>query len=507
MPPSSLRIELPAYCHSFQVRVTPTSTIRDVKQEIAKACPGSPSPDGQRLVWQGRFLKDDETVELLWKTSEEVQVIHLAVHPSAWRTLPHASPPLIALFTLPRLSPSRPSAQSQQSFTYLHYLHSMSLSVLSCGAVPLPTVPNVNELEVWRSNAQDFHRSRGWQWPAIYNQPFPSGSPEPGAENRGLPYLQLVSPDIPPTPPQTHALEVLSHTFATLSMVNDPSLYAPVNPSPYPPHPFVAATDVNQHLQQLGLPALRAAQNQGLNPNPVDANPMGPPGVPAPEIRAIPARALLIPLMFIAFRARPLLGLALSLYILYETWNALHVVLRDGNLDRDRNANANANAAGGAPAAPGAPAAQPAADGFTTQAVLDRLSTMNLPAEDAILDADAPAPAPAPSLVHQAKTFVTLFLLTLHPAAWDRRRTALRRREGRVRTEVNAREAAAFDAQQQESAREHRAAQGEEEPAVSADEAAKRRAREQMVQRHERRPAWLREYVQRVQFTEWVDDP
>ena len=67
MPPSSLRVELPAYSHSFQVQVTPSATIRDVKQEITKVCPGAPTAEGQRLVWRGRFLKDEEKLEDIWQ--------------------------------------------------------------------------------------------------------------------------------------------------------------------------------------------------------------------------------------------------------------------------------------------------------------------------------------------------------------------------------------------------------------------------------------------------------
>jgi len=62
-----LRIELPAYSHSFNVRVPPTSTIQAVKEEIARVCPGQPRTEGQRLIWRGRILKNDDKVEDLWK--------------------------------------------------------------------------------------------------------------------------------------------------------------------------------------------------------------------------------------------------------------------------------------------------------------------------------------------------------------------------------------------------------------------------------------------------------
>lgn len=346
----------------------------------------------------------------------------------------------------------------------------------------------------------------------------------------GLPYLQLKNPGATPTPAQAHALRVLSHTFAFLSMANDPLLHAPMNP--YPSNPYATATILNQRLQDLGLPALRLAHN-AANPNPNDPNipnPLVAAGAGGAELRAIPMRALMVPLLMLAFRTllllyffspskRPLFGLILSVWILYEAWNAMRMVLNDGN---DRGADRAGNAAapngpaaagqqGGAvpglagPGANGAaPNAAPGSSGFA--AVLDRLAMLNLATEDAILDTDAPAPPP--SLVQKAKMFVALFFMSLHPAAWDRRRIALRRREGRVRTEANAREAALHDRAQRQGQGEAdgQQGQGQGQPRTEEDEA-RARAREQMVIRHERRPAWLQQYVQRVQYTEWVDDP
>lgn len=62
-----LRVELPAYSHSFVIQVPLSSTILDVKQEILRSCIGAPRPDGQKIVWRGRFLVDHEKVQDLWK--------------------------------------------------------------------------------------------------------------------------------------------------------------------------------------------------------------------------------------------------------------------------------------------------------------------------------------------------------------------------------------------------------------------------------------------------------
>ena len=302
-------------------------------------------------------------------------------------------------------------------------------------------------------------------------------------------------------------------------------MYAPPF-SPYPPHSYAPPTNVNQRLQQLGLPPLRVAHNQGPNGNPVDGNPLGPQAAAAPEIRAIPLRALIVPLMMLAFRTllllyffspskRPLFGIILSFWILYEAWNALHLVLHDGN-DRGANGAADAGAPAGGPGqrgpagpagaagpGPNVPGLRPPAGRANVSAVLDRLAAVNLSAEDALLEADAPAPS-APGVVQKARMFATLFLMTLYPAAWDRRRNALRRREGRIRTEANMRDAAMDERRAQEG---QEGGEGQQQQQQSEEDAARARARLHMVERHERRPGWLKGYVERVQYTEWVDDP
>jgi hypothetical protein len=62
-----LRVELPAYSHSFNIQVPTDGTVFDIKQEISHVCPGNPRSEDQRLVWRGRYLTDDERVNDLWK--------------------------------------------------------------------------------------------------------------------------------------------------------------------------------------------------------------------------------------------------------------------------------------------------------------------------------------------------------------------------------------------------------------------------------------------------------
>jgi hypothetical protein len=64
-----IRVELPSHSHVFEVKVDPSVPVSGVKEAISAACVGSPRPDGQRLIWRGRVLKDQELVQDVWKVS------------------------------------------------------------------------------------------------------------------------------------------------------------------------------------------------------------------------------------------------------------------------------------------------------------------------------------------------------------------------------------------------------------------------------------------------------
>lgn len=64
-----IRVDLPSYSHTFSVKVPSSSSVSQLKQQIHQSCPGQPRPDGQRLIWRGRVLTDNENIESLWKVS------------------------------------------------------------------------------------------------------------------------------------------------------------------------------------------------------------------------------------------------------------------------------------------------------------------------------------------------------------------------------------------------------------------------------------------------------
>jgi hypothetical protein len=317
----------------------------------------------------------------------------------------------------------------------------------------------------------------------------------------GQDYLKLVDPSKTPTPLQAHALRVLEHTFALIAM---PVPGASANPMP-PPAPLGHShlpVHVNAHLQQIGLAPLRVRQENAM----------------IAELRAVPMRALAAPLFMLTLRTlfllyffspfqKPVFGIIVTAWLLYETWNTIRNAIprphvRDNHADEDVRILANARVRPAEAAhqlPPDAPLRAPVPPPVRVPAprprpppsatMMDTLANVNLRAELGALDARPEATA-APTIGHRIKTFVELLVLTAHPAVWDRRRAALRQREGRVRTEMNAREAS-------------QPVEGDGD--VQANEA-RARARADLSAMHSRRPVWVVEYMERVRGGDWVDD-
>ncbi|KDQ64709.1 hypothetical protein JAAARDRAFT_28354 [Jaapia argillacea MUCL 33604] len=567
----SLKVELPAYSLSFHVEVPLSSSVLDIKHRIYTSCVGAPRVDGQRLIWRGRFLRDEERVQDIWKSPDDPHTIHLAVHSSAWSSTPpeipssSTSPPpvgapralspppsshLPSYTTTPQSRPiatpsylSSPPYASQQPpsnhpMAYVLSKHNNALSALS----QVRFAPNDNAETQTRQTAINAVERCGWSWPPILDEPFPA----PGNESEGIKYervtiegqtfLSLITPNATPTPLQSHALKVLTYTFPLL-----------LTPVPYQTPLSTYATsfsfvvppgNLNAQLQQLGLPQLR------VNNPPNAAN--------LPEMRDIPIRALLAPLVMLTLRTvlllyfvsptrKPFLGIMLGAWVLYEAWGAIRAVLGpDPQQQRDGDGNARGGAAGGAaqqqpqagvgaqgaagngpaPAQPNAAQAvlapqRPRAQGpgghlqpgngqtnrtrSQTSMLLDSLAIMNLQSEEIALTASPISqPVPEPSFGHKVKTFASLLVLTLHPAVWNRRRTVLKAREGRVRTEANARENPGNV--QQEGGEE------EESEERRQENERRERAKVELIAQHQRRSPWVRTYIERVRGSEWSDD-
>ncbi|KAF5387690.1 hypothetical protein D9615_000258 [Tricholomella constricta] len=518
-----LRVELPAYAHSFIIQIPSTSTIRDVKQAIFNSCIGRPRVDGQRIIWRGRYLVDHENVDELWKSPDEPRIVHLAVHPSAWSSSPPEVPPPSQTPTqapiFPHrtpfrelLQPDRPGISqiitlppSPRALAYVLSKHQAALAALSGDATM--QINNVESTAARTMAAQAIER-HGWAWPTILDEEFPpatdGGLKYERVTHDGQHFLSLTTPLGTPTPLQLHALKVLSYTFSLLSIpptVTVPNRTAPSQAVPIPPN-------VNHLLQQLGLPQMRVAQNQIQNPNPNQI---------MPALREMPLRPLLAPLMMLLFRTllllyfvaparKPIFGILILAWMLYEIWrpirNGLMRGLRAAAAENQQNQpllnvaarqprNEHAqNPPADAPRPPPNPLAGVAAGNIDLQAgaALDALATVNISGEERILNDNPGINTPEPSFSHKIGTLLSLLVTTIHPAVWNRRRAALRQREGRIRTEANIRDAPAGT---------------EGEDGTNDDRPQLRNA---LQEQYNRRPRWIREYMERVVAAEWVDD-
>ncbi|KAI0068916.1 hypothetical protein BV25DRAFT_1910650 [Artomyces pyxidatus] len=546
----SLHVELPTFSHSFQVSVSSSATIVDVKHEIHKTCTGGPRVSGQRLIWRGRFLGDEEKVQDIWKSPDDARIVHLAVHPSSWTApppgvtptspseprqpsfgIPAAPPPSPVPHNLPLqptptrqihvseypaspqrmplASPPQPSQYLLANLKYVAYKHQNAILALTEGRVLSNPPPGIDAL---RQHAMNILAQMGYVWPSVFDEEFPPAQDESvGVKYEPVTidnqdYLSLVRSSGAPTPLQSHALRVLARTFPILLIPPQrvPLIFSPSMPTQAVPLPV----NLNGHLQQLGLPPLRARQ-----PNPVVA-----------ELRAIQLRALAAPLLLLTLRAlfllyffspfqKPVFGIIVSAWLLYEAWNTIRNAM-------PRVAIRNAGANGVPPQGPAANQAQvvdaqaqpqaqqrqqqqqraqphrPHPDIMMerqrphTDILIDRVANINLQEESSILNGRG-GPETEPTISHRLKTFVQLLFLTMHPAVWDRRRVALRRREGALRTETNARRTTVEPLEEGED--------------VAAHEA-RVRASAQLATVHAGRPQWVKEYIERVGRGEWVDE-
>lgn len=335
-----------------------------------------------------------------------------------------------------------------------------------------------------------------------------------------------------------HALNVLTYTFSILSLPPSRPLPTPtpsvLNPSPVPPH-------VNDLLRELGLPALRAAPNGNIDVT-VHPDAAGTPVIPEHAegniIREIPMRALLAPLLMIVFRTalllyffsptrKPLLGLCLIAWIIYEMWTHVRIVILRP-LDRAGGDGVgfgvNGAQAGGAadgapivapvpqdrveernPLRPGGrvPNTEPTRDAQQVRGppiprqsngIIDSLSLANVHNENKLLwPLQQPTTTPEPStFLHKVTSFFSLLVVTLHPEVYNRRRVALRQRESRLRTEMNAIERGA------------EARNSEQVP--SEEEQRKDATRQQLQTQHAQRAVWVKRYVERVRQDDWIEE-
>ncbi|KAJ7507662.1 hypothetical protein B0H11DRAFT_1967984 [Mycena galericulata] len=513
-----IRVEIPAYSCTINVQVSDSSTVLDLKREIFRICVGAPRVEGQRIIWRGRSLLDTEKVQELWQSPNEPRIVHLAVHPSAWSTTPPdiqqppiATPsplPPVSLFSSQAFPPRTPIFAPANPLAYVAARHQQAINALE----QLRVSHLDPDMLAARYSAVQVVERHGWSWPSILDDEFPPAT-EGGVKYErivieGQSYLRLKESAEQPTAIQLHALNVLATTFPILALSLSTPSQTRVAASQHLPN-------VNVLLQQLGLPGVRNVANAAnLAPN---AN-------LAVQPVELPLRPLLLPLFLLLLRTavllyffaparKPVFGILIIIWMLYEVWRPIRDGLHRGwNRAAAEHVNRNQQpqqqpqrdvpvqpAANGqampaladrrqGPAAPRAGAGAAAANDIDQQmaAAFDGLANLNIQGEAETIRRGLPTEAPG--LGHKVVTFVSLLLTTLHPAVWNRRRALLRQREGQIRMDANARAAEL------------------EENVDDPQSQARMRRREQLIAQHQERPGWLREYVERVVEGGWVDE-
>jgi len=310
----------------------------------------------------------------------------------------------------------------------------------------------------------------------------------------GLPYLFLQTPDVPPSSAQRHAMRVLEATMPLLDQT--PLVHA-------------QATLQIQSALQASLLARTAFTQPIVARQPVRA--VAAFGVPAAlqPLAQVQIRAIIPPLVMLVFRAglllyiftpsrRPLFATMIGLWVAWEVYTVVRAAMpADVRAPRRAAAAAAANGAG-AGAAPGAAAANGAngVAGAPTRLAflpeepgvdaLARLATIQLGNEAAMLEPGA-EPAQVPDWRQRTRAFFTLFVLSVHPAWWERRRRLLRNREGQLRTRYRQPEPPAPEA----AAEEQAPGQPPREPPPPPPQP----------------PAgWAASYIDRVRNVEWIDE-
>lgn len=148
------------------------------------------------------ILQTDDGMTI--QSPDDSRVIHLAVHPSAWTSTPPTLPS--APSSTPRLQPtptqprtsagqatpaplwSLPSSRGSNTYppapaiSFIRYAHSIALCLLCEAGISLPPHPSTSDVETWRAAAEDFYRSRGWPWPAAFDEDSPDGALGVGAK-------------------------------------------------------------------------------------------------------------------------------------------------------------------------------------------------------------------------------------------------------------------------------------------------------------------------------------
>jgi len=378
-----------------------------------------------------------------------------------------------------------------------------------------------------RSWSKVIVESYGYEWPAVLDEDFPGNlsttyPPKTGVYYRsqyvnGYPYMSLSPKSTEPTPLQARAIEILTHTFPLLS-----STYQPI----YCPTWMIAGMTSPSTLS--GTSGI-ATGTQAGNARPAGA--ANQPAIARPQLPNFPYRAFAVPFLMLCLRTlfllyifsparKPIFAILLTAWLVWELWAAAQGVLAEERAagrapappgaprnQNNRNGNpANGNAVPNGPQPPNGPLPNRANQNpWAPQQAVDRLAGYHIREEDTVFNAPEGSPAARPpSIFARFRQAIVLFVLTMHPEVWNRRRRTLREREGRVKRELAERRRQreqAEAAQEQNGENESNDDNSSQQP--NANEQQQQEAAPEVPVR--RRAPWLEGYIERVERAEWID--
>ncbi|KAF8332692.1 uncharacterized protein EI90DRAFT_3288897 [Cantharellus anzutake] len=450
-----VQVVLASHSYSFSIaNLPPNATISELKHAIFEQCPGRPKQSGQRVIFYGRVLGDNETLP-----DSNTRTIHLAVHPSAWTATPPPSPKRpsavlpgtsssVVFPSVASPAPAPPSTEpplplslqlSSLPTEFITHMHANALRILS--GQPAISWPGPSELAHARRVTRTVIKYAGLGWASALEQDLPTDIvPTAGLQYTtvivdNLPFLALSSPDVTPTAEQALSLRILTYTFPLLPLLK----HLP-RPSPASSRRTTLASgppNQNQIIRRFGINVrvqrgARAPQAPEILEDRViidDENPQAyfP---PVPEFRfqfnfQIPPSRVLLQLLFTLSRAALLVyffeaarkPLWLACIVGWIGWE-IYVVLRHTGRERDargavqggaaqnaaleRNGAMPAGGEGQAQAGGGAGQGNvgPPAAAITTPGVtnisryIDRIANINLANESLALRLAVRAPTP-----------------------------------------------------------------------------------------------------------------
>ncbi|KAG8907215.1 hypothetical protein FRB99_005039, partial [Tulasnella sp. 403] len=259
---SQVTVIFPSQSITLRIPISSSATVTDLKNVIQDRCPGRPAPKGQRIIWKGRFLRDDEGMqEVLGSGTLGEPTVYVSVHPTSWTDKETAPDPFSRLFhskpsTIPPSTTTTLPASSSASTLASNVMRSLLFNppnLSSASSVNIPQQFVIHQhtnavrllakqpIQMWlgpgdfrsaKNLAKDVLAAQRVAWPpagSLDHDLYAKAQEQPELLSSGasyawtvidnLPYLCLVTGSPSPNSLQLLALEILTYTFPLLSLL------------------------------------------------------------------------------------------------------------------------------------------------------------------------------------------------------------------------------------------------------------------------------------------------